>query len=113
MTDLLDRIKAHAQPDRVRRLEVPEWAPEGGDALVITYRMVTLDDLARVHEMDGDVWHKRAARIIALKACDEQGNRLFVTGDAVALRETAAPDVISRIALQMLGRTSIEDAEKN
>ncbi|KRA44699.1 hypothetical protein [Devosia sp. Root635] len=113
MSDLLDRIKAHAEPDRVRRLPVPEWAPEGGTALILTYRMVTLDDLSLVQEMDGDAWHKRAARIIALKACDENGQRLFAVGDAVALRQTADPGVISRIALQMLGRTSIEDAEKN
>lgn len=114
MGDLLDRIKAHADPARRRRIEVPEWATTpGGPPLVITYTMMTLDDMAIVTELDGELWPKRAARIIALKACDEAGNRLFATGDAAVIRETAAPEVVNRVAMQMLGRISIEEAEKN
>lgn len=116
MSKLLDRIKAHADPKRVRRIEVPEWAvEEGGPPLVITYSMVTLDDLSFVNEADGGSsdFNKQAARVIALKALDEKGERLFSIGDAIAIRETAAPEVVKRIALAMLSRVSMDDAEKN
>jgi hypothetical protein len=114
VTALLDAIKAHAKPDQVRTIPVPEWALEpGGAPLVIHYTMVTLDDLAVVTELDGQEWSKRAARIICLKAMDETGKKLFAMGDALVLRSTAAPEVVNRLAMQMLGRTSIEDAAKN
>lgn len=115
MSALLDRIKAHANGERVRRIEVPEWAlEEGGPPLVITYTMVTLDDLSLINEADGGGdFNKQAARVIALKAMDESGNRLFALGDAPAIRATAAPEVVKRIAMAMLSRVSIDDAEKN
>ena len=112
MTSLRERIRAHARPDQVRRIEVPEWG-EDGKPLVVTYRMMTLDDMALVNELEGASWHKQAARIVVLKACDEQGNRLFAMADAPELRETAAPDVVTRIALAILGRMTVEEAEKN
>lgn len=115
MAPLLDRIKAHADPKRMRRIEVPEWAVEkGGPPLIITYSMVTLDDLSLINEADGGGdFNKQAARVIALKALDEKGERLFGLGDATVIRETAAPEVVKRIAMAMLTRVSIDDAEKN
>lgn len=124
MADLKQRIRAHADGDTVRRLEVPEWgepaelAKDGkvktpAKPLVVTYTMVTLNDLALITKLDGEEWNKRSARIVALKAMDEAGKKLFTLGDATELREVAAPEVVNRIALAMLGRFSLEDAEKN
>lgn len=116
MSKLLDRIKAHADPERIRRLEVPEWAVEkGGPPLIITYTMLTLEDLSLVNEAEGGSvdFNKQAARVVALKARDEQGVRLFSMTDAIAIRQTAAPEVVKRIAMAMMSRVSIEDAEKN
>lgn len=120
----LDRAIAHAGAETLRRIEVPEWGEPAtvdadgretapGKPLVIMYRMVTLDDLAHIQEMDGTSWHKQAARIVALKALDEAGTRIFRGIDAVALRERAAPDVVNRIAVAMLGRFNAEDVRKN
>jgi hypothetical protein len=111
-SSVLDRVRSHAQPDAVRRLEVPEWG-EDGKPLIIHYRMMTLDDMAVVNELDGPAWHKQAARIVVLKALDESGAPLFKMSDATALREGAAPDVVTRVALSILGRLSVEQAEKN
>lgn len=114
MSPLLDRIKAHAEPDLVRKVPVPEWALEDGKPLIVTYTMVTLDDLSTVIELDGSGdFNKHAARIVAMKALDESGNRLFKIADATVLRATADPTVVKRIAMAMLARTNIEDAEKN
>jgi hypothetical protein len=124
MNALLDRIHQHAGADLRRRIEVPEWGEpavidaEGNEVspakpLVILYDMVTLDDLATIHDLDGSTWHKQAPRIVAMKSLDEAGEPLFRMIDAVALRQRAAPDVVNRIALAMLGRTTVEEAAKN
>lgn len=112
MNSLLERIEAHTQPDLRRRFEVPEWGEEG-KPLVITYQMMTLDDLAVVTELEGSQWHKQAPRIVVMKACDEAGTKLFKMVDANFLRERAAPDVVNRIALSIMGRLTVEEAEKN
>lgn len=124
MKQLLNRIKEHAGPNIIRRIEVPEWGtPAALDdtgreispavPLVIQYKMLTLDDLATIHDLDGSSWHKQAARIVAMKALDEKGERMFQLIDAIELRETAAPDVVTRVALAILGRVTVEDARKN
>lgn len=114
MSDLLSVIKAHAQPDLRRKILVPEWSIDGEKPLIITYTMLTLDDLSVVYEAaQASTLSKSAPYVVAYKACDEAGERLFKLGDAVVLRQTAAPEVVTRIAMQMMGRTSIEDAEKN
>jgi len=121
---LLDTIRAHADPDKVRMLEVPEWGrPAELDAagkivepakpLQVFYTMVTLDELATVHQLDGDKWHHQAARLVAMKAMDAEKRRLFKTIDAEFLRENAAPEVIQGIAMAMLGRITMDDATKN
>lgn len=109
---LKDIIAGHAQPERMRCIDVPEWGAEG-EPLRIHYRMVTLDDMAMVNELEGSAWHRQAARIVVMKAIDANEQRLFKHTDAAWLRESAAPDVVNRIATAMLGRLSVDDARKN
>lgn len=114
MNGLLDAIKAHSQPDLRRRIEVPEWSVDGSKPLVITYTAANLDDIAFIQEAAGSTaFAKTAPYVLAYKACDEDGQKLFKMGDAVVLRSTAAPEVVTRIAMQIMARTTIEDAEKN
>ena len=123
-TAILARALAHADAGRVRIIEVPEWGEPAvldTSGAVITearplrlhYSMVSLEDLAEVSDRVGSNWQRQAAFIVAMKSKDDQGNRLFRMIDHVDLFEKAAPDVINRIAIAMLGRTSAEDAEKN
>lgn len=116
------RIEAHAQPDARRRIEVPEWAErdaagnlvDGGKPLVITYTMITLQELAEVEAVTaGKGFSDQAPHIVALKACDEAGAPMFKRMDHVFLRDRAAPEVVRRIALEMLGRVTVEEARKN
>ncbi|UYN98356.1 MAG: hypothetical protein KIT02_10295 [Devosia sp.] len=115
MSTLLDKIRDHAQPDLQRRLEVPEWSmDEGKTPLVIHYRMVTLDDMSTVNDMaKSGALNNIAPYLVALKATDADGKRLFRTADVPWLRENAAPDVLQSIAIQMMGRVSIEEARGN
>ena len=111
MTSLKERIAVHFEAERIRRIEVAEWG-EGEAPLVITYYPLTLDDLAVVSELDGSSFDKQAARIVVMKALDENGKRLFSMTDALMLRSRAAPDVVKRVAIAMLGRLTVEEAEK-
>lgn len=123
---LLATIAKHFDADKLRVIEVPEWGtPAVLDAkgkettpakpLRIHYLAVTLDDMALIAEMDGTSFDKQVARVVALKALDADGKRLFKTIDAVQLRKVAAPDVVKRVAIEMLGRNSLDEdqIEKN
>jgi hypothetical protein len=121
---VLERITAHSRPEERRMIEVPEWGTPakldsaGGEVepakpMVIRYSMVKLDDLSMLASLDGDDMYKRAARIICMKALDEQDRPIFTLLDALELRRVAAPEVLMRVALSMYGRLTAEDAEKN
>ncbi len=125
MNTLQEAIRSHFRPDERRRVEVPEWGkPAVLDAegkvltsalpLVITYMPVTLDDQAFAEQAgNGNRWMV-AAHMVVLKACDANGVRLFpLQTDALWLRENAAPEVLTRLLGQMLGRITMDDAAKN
>jgi len=109
---VLDRAKQHANAKQGRRIKVPEWGDETGP-LVIHYKMLTLEELAVVEEHGGSQFSLQAPYIVAMKAEDAQGNKLFKMTDHLELRESAAPEVVKAIAMAILGRVSIEDAVKN
>lgn len=115
MNALHEAIAAHSQPELRRHIKVPEWSLDGGKTpLSIYYTMVTLDDLHQANDLAGSgATNRIAPYLIAMKATDELNERLFKTGDVPWLRENAAPDVMQRIVINMLGRVSIEDAKGN
>lgn len=121
---VLDKVRQHAEPKLVRRLEVPEWGdpaefgPDGAETvpakpLEIFYTMLTLGELAEIEQLGMKTFSEQAAHIVAMKACDAAGKPLFKRIDARTLQEEAAPDVVKRIALEILGRVTVEDARKN
>jgi hypothetical protein len=115
MNPLQTAIVEHAQPELRRRIEVPEWSLDGGQTpLSVYYTMVTLDEQHQANELaKSGALNRIAPYIITMKATDEKGEKLFKMGDAQWLREHAAPDVLQRIVVSMLGRVSIEDARGN
>jgi hypothetical protein len=113
MSDLLDIITAHYRAGDRRKIEVPEWAREGEKPLTITYMPVTLDDQSHIEKITKGDRHQMAAHLVALKACDAEGKRLFEQMDALTLRQKADPIVVARIAMQMLGGLTLEAARGN
>jgi len=111
---LLEEIAAQFDGDRLRRVEVPEWGKPKAP-LVVFYKPMTLADLALVAQAEGEStnWHFQAARIVVLKACNAQGEKLFKMTDALALREKADPDVVIRLALKIKGGADLDAALKN
>lgn len=108
---LLDRVKAHADPTKVRTVEVPEWG-EDGKPLVIHYTMLTLKELGEARSISADPF-RQSAEIICMKACGSDGKPLFRRIDALDLMENAAPEVVMRIADAMGRRLSADEAKND
>jgi hypothetical protein len=110
---LIDDICAIYDQTCDRHIDVPEWSINGVP-LRIYWKELTIGRrkkiFARPDRTDVDV--------LIEMACDEHGKKLFSPDDRVRLREHASAAVITRIAGEMLGISSITqeiiaDAEKN
>lgn len=114
MSDLLNREAFLDAPDpRVERVETPEF----GEGSFVFVGMLSAEGAERVVGLQGSRPKSFGALMVALCACDEQGNKLFTEDDADALAKKPG-DVINRIATAALkhnGMTpsAVEDAEKN
>lgn len=125
--DILDVIRTHSQPEKIRTVEVPEWGrpaeldAEGevvtpAEPLVIHYRMVTLEDMAEAQAaaaLTGGGPLRQAVELICLKACKPDGTPLFKRIDARELMQIAAIEVVLRLSDAMGRRLSSEELRKN
>lgn len=117
-TAILARLVAQFEPDRLRIVEVPEWAApaEVGEPVPfkIWHRPVSFDDISRMHaRKDGwrDTMFDRSLWLVMNKAADEAGQLIFnpdrTTDEGKADFETLAhkvdPFIITRIAAAMIG----------
>lgn len=120
MNAILDLAQKHYSGLERQRLEVAEWG-EAGHPLVITFTALTVDERRRIFKPDA---HGRApdgptacVRAVILKACDEQGKRLFDAMDEHTLTHKVDSGVVGRIAGAILIDASPDDeameAEKN
>lgn len=112
---VLDQIRAHSEPDKDRHIDVPEWGADG-QPLRIHYTMVTLGEIADAQAASATAGGGSArywVELICIKARDEKGKAMFRRIDAVEMMDVAAPEVVQRIASQMLDRKTTEELEKN
>lgn len=107
---ILDKAVAHYEDLPVHSIDVAEW-----DATVY-WRELTTGDRAKLLRQikasgnDGEI----NARLLILKATDEEGKPMFNLGDLKRLRDNVSAIVIDRIAQAMLGEpVSPDDALKN
>ncbi len=116
--ELLARIVAQFEPDRLRVVEVPEWGrPDEAGELVpfkVCHLPVTLADMSKMHaRRDGwrDTMFDRSLWLLMNKAADETGQLIFnpdrTTDEGKADFEILAtkvdPFIITRIAAAMIG----------
>lgn len=109
--DLKSRISAQFGADELHQIEVPEWG-EPGKPLVIHYRRATLRQISEAGKRSDDQFVLNA-RLVAMKALDDKGTRLFTSADTQFLLDEADPSVIARIANAISGGVSAEEAEGN
>ena len=112
MGGLLERIGAAFDGSSLHQVEVPEWGEEG-KPLVVYFTPITLKEMSLANEAARGDPVMFNARIVALKALDKAGNRLFSMVDALFLAEKADPAAVIRIASAISPKMNMADVEKN
>jgi hypothetical protein len=106
MSDAISRVRAHFDSLAPKTIIVPEW-----DALTIHSTPVTIAERARIYgKADADE-HELVCRILIVKAKDADGKPLFTQADLPALMHHASPDVVVRVAGQIMASGSPDAAE--
>ena len=108
---VIDRVKEHFESKGIKKIEVAEWGEEG-KPLEIYCKPFTLAEKRNLFR--GAKQDDLAVLVdaIVLKARDSENNKVFKLDDKKVLLNSADPDVIARVATEMLNSVSIEDAEK-
>ena len=106
MSDILDKAKEHFQAIDRKIIYVPEWDQ------TIYSKPLTLADkriLTRNTKPD-DV--TMFADVLILKAEDKEGKKLYTLEDKQTLMRSVDPEIVARIAQQILDVIPIEEWEK-
>lgn len=98
-----------------RSIEVAEWGEDGAPEKVF-FGPLLAGELNRIQRKHPSFLQSASFEamvdLIVLKAETGQGEKLFTLEDKpVLMREEVS--IISRVAAEMMGGTSVEDAEKN
>lgn len=111
---IIDRARLHFKADEPRRIDVPEWGEGPGAPLVLLAKPITLADKKLLHNRykDGGL-QEMYVHALVLKATHADGKPAFDIADKRDLMHAADPDVVERIAQQILAVADPEDAAKN
>ena len=108
---VIDRVKEHFESQGVKKIEVAEWGEEG-QPLVIYSTPMSLNEKRNLFKSAKDTDLAVMVDAIFLKAKDKDGNRIFKLDDKQVLLNNADPEVIARVATDILNTNTLEDAEK-
>ena len=108
---VIDRVKAHFEQQGVKKIEVAEWGEEG-KPLVIYCTPFSLGEKRNLFKGARNDDIGVLVDAIVLKAKDGDGNKIFKLDDKLTLLNNADPNVIARVATEMLNSISYEEAEK-
>ena len=111
--NIVERVKAHFDSQEVKRIEVPEWADEEGNATILYCQPFTLADRKKLSRLAADDDLEFIARLVIMKAEDENGEKVFDLSHKPILMNKADPNVISRIAAQITASPSVEEQSGN
>ena len=109
---VINRVKEHFNTKENKVIEVPEWG-EGDDSLFIHVTPMTLAQKNRLYKMAKDDDLALMVEALILKAKDEEGNQIFSRADKPDLMRKADPDIVGRVAMEIMGEGDFEDVEKN
>lgn len=111
---VIDRAKKHFADIGVQKLDVPEWPDDEGKPTVIYYQPVTLEERQRflsAGERDGAV--AAYAEVMVVKALNADGTKMFTIEHKRDFRKHVSPDVIRRVALQMMLVPTVDEMGKD
>ena len=96
--------------DNKKSIDIKEWGQDG-KPLRVFWTPLTLDQQAKINKVAKDDCD-RAARVVVLKAIDENGTRLFPESDSrIKLLRNVDGEIVSKIARSILGIMDEEDEE--
>jgi hypothetical protein len=108
MMKAIERAIEHFKSREVKVIEVPEW----GDLLIYVEPMTLKEKQKLLKNIKQDELGVIVEALV-LKAKDAEGNKLFTIEDKLKLLNSADPDVISRIASEIMLGESLEEIKKN
>jgi len=108
---VIDRVKEHFESQGVKKIEVAEWGEEG-QPLVIYSKPFTMAEKRNLFKGAKNDDLGVLVDAIMLKARDKDGNKIFKLDDKQVLLNNADPEVIARVATEILNTNTLEDAEK-
>ena len=110
---ILNRVTTHFDSYTTKRIEVPEWKDEKGQATIIFAEPLTLADRKTLSKFAGDDDSEFIVRLIIMKATDSDGNKMFDLGDKPVLMRKADPVIIARIAAQIAEAPTVDEMAGN
>lgn len=111
--DVIANAKKHFSDIGVQKIEVPEWGEDGKPALVY-WKPITLGERQRflaAGEKEGMV--AAYAEVLVVKALNADGSKMFTIEHKRVFRNDVDPDVVRRVALQMMVVPSVDDMGKD
>jgi hypothetical protein len=112
MSNVIDRVKEHFESQGVKKIEVAEWGEEG-QPLVIYSKPFSLGEKRGLFKNAKNDDLGVLVDVIVLKAKDaKMVDKIFKLDDKLTLLNSADPEVIARVATEMLNTVTYEEAEK-
>ena len=106
--NVLERAKAHFDAQGVTRIEVPEWPDEKGNPTVMYSQPFTLGDRKKLIKFAQEDDLEFIVRLVIMKCETEDGEKAFDLSDKPVLMNKVDPEIISRIAAQVVASPSQE-----
>lgn len=109
---IIEKAKSHFKNQNVNVIEVPEWG-ENGSPFLIYSTPFTLAEKDKIFKGSQESSLKVLVDCLILKAKDEKGDPIFTLEHKRDLLNSVDPNVIVRIANQMIETASMDDTIKN
>ena len=109
---IIEKAKAHFKEKTIIVIEVPEWG-ESGKPFLIYSTPFTLSEKDKIFKGSQESSLKVLVDCLILKAQDEKGEPLFTLEHKRDLLNSVDPDVIIRIANEMIKTATVEEEIKN
>ena len=106
MSDILDKAKEHFKTIERKLIEVPEWD------LTIYSKPLTLADKRKLTRTIKPEDVTLFADVLILKSEDKTGNKIYSLEDKHTLMNLVDPEIVARVAQQILEVIPVEDWEK-
>lgn len=108
---VIDNAKRHFQEREIKEIVVPEWGDENGP-LIIYADPVTLAEKNRVKKRAEREELEALAYAVIMKAKDKDGEKLFTIKDKHDLVHNVDPNVLARVAGELMEVEGVDEAEK-